>query len=83
MKFEISPLGVLALGLWLESIGKGEPMTIKRSFGEAIYANHLRLPVSHDDLTGCFVALYLLGEDHNLVGERVWWVAMAEAGILR
>lgn len=54
-----------------------------RSLLEAIYANFLPLPVSHDDLTGCFVALYLLGEEHNLVGERVWWVAMAEAGVLR
>ena len=51
-----------------------------RSLLDAIYLAHLPLPISHDDLTGTFVALALLGIRHNMIGERVWWLAMQEAG---
>ena len=51
-----------------------------RTLLDAIYLAHLPLPVSHDDLTGTFVALALLGIRHNMMGERVWWLAMQEAG---
>ena len=51
-----------------------------RTFLDAVYLAHLPLPVSHDDLTGTFVALALLDIRHSLIGEKVWWRAMQEAG---
>ena len=50
---------------------------------DAIYVNHLPLPVSHDDLTGTYVALALLGVRHNLVGSPSWWQGLYEAEMVR
>ena len=54
-----------------------------RTLLDAIYANYLPLPVSHDDLTGTYVALALLRVWHNLVGTYSWWQGLYEAEMLR
>ena len=54
-----------------------------RTLLDVIYANYLPLPVSHDDLTGTYVALALLAVRHNLVGTFSWWQGLYEAEMVR
>ena len=54
-----------------------------RTLLDAVYANYLPLPVSHDDLTGTYVALALLGIRHNMVASPSWWQGLYEAEMVR